>query len=144
MAFTAAAAITAAAVDVVREVPDSLTLLRQDHYRYDNGEWTPYRPPADIPRLLFRNFPEIYSDTVYNNKDYTLVIRCVFAKSYRSFRPREITPLTKHHVGNSMVRWTDGNNPCDTAARLLSVAEVDSIVAAISLRDSIGITDNSK
>lgn len=139
------------AVELVSVVPDSCVMFCQDSYRYIGREWQPYSPPTDLPRLLFRNFPEIYSDTAYTWSDCNLVIRCVFAKSHKRFRPSRIDPLLRHHVGDGMVRWIGHDSAQDTTARQrppdrfprLSVAGVDSLMRGAAAHRHVRVADGS-
>lgn len=150
-ALSVAAADRRPAVELVAVVPDSCVMFCQDCYRYTGGGWQPYSPPTDLPRLLFRNFPEIYSDTAYTWSDCNLVIRCVFAKSHKRFTPSRIDPLLRHHVGDGMVRWTERESVQDTTARQrppdrfprLSVADIDSLMRGAAAHRHFRFADGS-
>lgn len=139
---------------VITDVPDDYTLFCQDGYRYVAGSWQPYSPPSDIPRLLFRNFPEIYSDTAYAAPGYTVVFRCLFAKSGKRYRESEIEPLLKHHVDSGMVRWESGSacgadssnvsvTPRDDCFRRLSLVQVDSLVSRLAAGSGVTVGNGS-
>ncbi len=139
----------ASAVTIVSDVPDSCCMLCRDCYRYTAGHWVPYSPPADIPRLLFKNFPEIYTDTAYTCSNCNIVFRCMFARKDRHYEEREITPLLSHHVDTGMVKWTSGqeSSPTDTCDQSawksgrMCLREINRLMSQIAADRQVSISD---